>query len=378
MKNRRKFLVKSLALGGGILALSPMLNASQSPKNAQNTKIPIANTSQEAARNAAKNPFGLVYENALSKNEKGKVQIQSVSYESRGLKIKANVYTPPSFNLEQKFPAIVVAHPNGGVKEQVAGLYAQNLAELGYITLAFDAAYQGASGGIPRNIDTPYHRTEDIYAALDFLSKFQGVDKERLGILGICGGGGYTLNAAKADKRLKAVATLSMFNTGRVRRNGFLDADKENIQTRLTQASQARQKESLTGEISYTGSAPKKLSEEELNKIPAGLYREGRIYYGDTHAHPNSTSRFTTSSLSELIPFDATNQIELINAPLLLIVGDKADTAYMSEEAFKKANGAKNKEIFKLKDSTHIQTYYEPRIVQEALKKLEAFYKENL
>ncbi len=337
----------------------------------------IANPSEEAKANVAKNPFGLVYEGAIAKNEKGKVNIKSVTYASRGLKIAANLYLPSDFNPKAKIPAIIVAHPNGGVKEQVAGLYAQKLAESGYITLAFDAAYQGASEGKPRNVDTPQNRTEDISAAVDYLLKVQGVDSNRIGILGICGGGGYTLNSAKSDKRLKAVATLSMFNSGLVRREGFLGSEKSSIQERLKNASEARTKEIVEGKISYTSSAPKKLSEDELAKIPTDLYREGMIYYGDTHAHPNSSFAYTTSSLLDLMRFDVLNQIELIHQPLLMLVGDKADTAYMSEAAYKKA-GSKDKRFHKLKNATHIQTYYKKEAVEEALGELKAFYDKNL
>ena len=338
----------------------------------------IANTSEEARRNASKNPFGLVYEGAITENEKGKVNIIPVSYNIRENKIAANVYTPANFDSNQKYPAIVVAHPNGGVKEQVSGLYAQRLAELGYITIAFDAAYQGGSEGLPRNIDTPANRVEDIRAAANFLSTFNGVDVDRLGVLGICGGGGYTIKAAQTDKRLKAVATISMFNSGLVRRNGFLNSQIDSIQARLKEASDARQKEVLTGEVAYTGSAPTKLPEEELAKITTDLYREGVIYYGDTHAHPNSTFAYTTSSLLDLMSFDSTDNVELINQPLLMIVGDNADTKYMSEEVFAKASGTQNKELYELKNATHIQTYFRADLVDEAVKKLEEFYKNNL
>lgn len=338
----------------------------------------IANTSEEARRNVSKNPFGLVYEGAITENEKGKVNIIPVSYKIRENKIAANVYTPANFDSNQKYPAIVVAHPNGGVKEQVAGLYAQRLAELGYITIAFDAAYQGGSEGLPRNIDTPANRVEDIRAAANFLSTFNGADVDRLGVLGICGGGGYTIKASQTDKRLKAVATISMFNSGLVRRNGFLNSQIDSIQARLKEASDARQKEVLTGEVDYTGSAPTKLPEEELSKITTDLYREGAIYYGDTHAHPNSTFAYTTSSLLDLMSFDATDNVELINQPLLMIVGDNADTKYMSEEVFAKASGTQNKELYELKNATHIQTYFRADLVDEAVKKLEEFYKNNL
>lgn len=132
---------------------------------------------------------------------------------NEGLEIAANVYTPANFDPAKTYPAITVAHPNGGVKEQVAGLYAQRLAEQGYITVAADAAYQGASTGEPCQTDKPAHRINDVHATVDFLESYPGVDTDRIGALGICGGGGYTFAAAQSDKRLKAVATVSLFNT---------------------------------------------------------------------------------------------------------------------------------------------------------------------
>jgi len=129
------------------------------------------------------------------------VNVEKVSYKINGIDIAANVYKPASYTPNGKFPAIVVAHPNGGVKEQVAGLYAQKLAEQGYVTIAFDAAYQGASGGKPRYVDKPANRMEDIRAAADFITQYPGVDKNRLGLLGICGGGGYSIKVAQTDKR---------------------------------------------------------------------------------------------------------------------------------------------------------------------------------
>lgn len=189
------------------------------------------------------NPFGLVYEYALTENEPGKVNIHPVTYKLRDIEVSANVYTPPNYGADGKYPTVTVAHPNGGVKEQVAGRYAQRLAEQCYITITADAAYQGASSGEPRSVDKPFFRTDDVHGMADFMTSYPGVAADRLAALGICGGGGCTLNAVKSDKRFLSVATVSMFNSGRVRRNGMQDTLLDTVQDRLKQASAARAKE---------------------------------------------------------------------------------------------------------------------------------------
>jgi len=328
------------------------------------------------AQTKVENPFGLVYENAIKENITGKVNIHPVTYKLNGIDIAANVYTPVGYDDSKKYPAVVVAHPNGGIKEQVAGLYAQRLAEAGYITIAADAAYQGASGGEPRHTDNPAYRTEDLHGVADYIIQYPGVDADRLSILGICGGGGYTLKVAQSDKRFKAVATLSMFNSGEVRRNGFQDSQLATIQERLQQATDARSQEAAGGKVIYVGVPT--ITDEEIAKTSTDLYREGYQYYYRTHAHPNSTFLYRMSSLLDLMTWDATTNMDLINQPLLMMAGSKADTKYMTDEAFAKAVNAKNKELFLIDGATHIQTYWKKEYVDQIVNKLVDFLGKNI
>lgn len=322
------------------------------------------------------NALGLVYENAINKNEKGKVNIHRVSYNVEGIKAIANVYTPANYDANKKYAAIVVAHPNGGSKDQVAGLYAQRLAEDGYITIAFDARFQGESGGEPRRTDKPYYRMGDIMGAIDFIQSYPGVDANRIGALGICGGGGYTFAVAQIDKRIKAVATLSLFNTGDVRRNGYMRSQTNTIQERLKDASLARQKEANGETPEVVGCV--NMTPEQARLIPVDLYREGYFYYSVTHRSANAPGTYLKSSLMDLMGWDATDHANLIAQPLMVIVGEKSDGRYMAEEAFAKATGTLDKELVIIPGATHIKTYYVKEYVDQISANLQRFFNSKL
>lgn len=322
------------------------------------------------------NRLGLVYENAIEKNESGKVNIHRVNYQVEGLNVVANVYTPAGYDKNKRYAAVVVAHPNGGSKDQVAGLYAQKLAEAGFVTIAFDARYQGESGGEPRRTDKPAFRIGDIRGAIDFIQNYPGVDPNRIGAFGICGGGGYTFAAAQADKRIKAVATLSLFNTGDVRRNGYMRSQLGDIHERLRKASEARGREAAGAQPEVSGFAD--MTVEEARKIKVDLYREGFFYYAVTHKTPNAPGSYLISSLTDMMAWDATDHADLIDQPLMIIAGEKADSRYMSEEAFAKATGTADKQLVIIPEATHIQTYYIKKYVDQITANIQKFFSNKL
>lgn len=320
------------------------------------------------------NNFGLVYQNAINENIENQVNIYPITYNLNGNIIASNIYTPSNYKNEALFPAIVIAVPNGGVKEQVGGLYGQKLAELGYITIVSDPTFFGESGGNKRQQDIPYYRIEDIRGMVDAISSFEKVDINNIYGLGICGGGGYMLSAGQMDKRLKKISTVSMFNTGAVRREGFQNNQVDSILERLHQVAKIREKEVLE-DIDIYNQSMHEMSKEQGYQLPIDMYREGYIYYVETHSHPNSKSCFLQRNLMDLMVYDPVQFMYLIDQPLLMIVGEKADTKYMSENALLLAINTNNKELYQIKDATHIQMYYVNTFVEEAINKLDSFFK---
>lgn len=299
----------------------------------------------------------------------------AVTFDSKGITIAANLFTPAATTAGQhRHPAIVISHPFGGVKEQTAGLYAKLLCEAGFVALAFDAAYQGESGGEPRYLEDPNQRVEDIKSAVSFLTTRAEVDPERIGALGICASGGYVPCAASTDQRIKAVATVSGADMGRLFREGLGGTLKrEDFMAALAAAAKARTLEAQ-GEKPHLEHVVPNSPSEVPDDIPT-LYREGTDYYRTSRAaHPNSANWYVSRSIDLIATYSSYAYVDWISPrPLLMIAGSKADTLYFSKEAIEAAK--EPKELVIIDGKTHIDLYDD---TAEVLPKLVEFMKKHL
>lgn len=282
---------------------------------------------------------------------------------------------PPGFDDKKKYAAVVISHPGGGVKEQTAGLYARKLAEQGFVTLAYDASYQGESGGEPRQLENPYVRTEDVSAAIDHLTTLPYVDPERVGAMGICAGGGYTANAAINDRRIKAVGTVSAVNIGSMFRNGWenniRDADAIPV---LVNGSQAR-----TAEANGAATVQMPLAPLKKEDAPNPELAEAWEYYHTKRcAYPTAPGVATARSLNQIITYDAYNKAEaFLTQPLLSVVGSKAGSKWMSDDLIKRA-ASKDKKMHIVDGANHMSLYDVAQYVDEAASQLTTFFKSKL
>jgi uncharacterized protein len=306
-------------------------------------------------------------------NEQG-VTIERVTYPARNMAttIVGNLFKPAGFNTSKRYAAVVVTHPFGGVKEQTAGLYAQHLAGQGFISLAYDASYQGESGGEPRLMEVPAQRVDDISCGIDFLVRQPFIDADRIGSLGVCAGGGYAMCSAQTELRVKAVATVSMFNVGDARRLAMGLLSYEERMKRLKDACEQRSKEARGEPVWLVPVVPE--SPAEFTDKTPDLYRQGYEYYVTPRAkHPNSPNRYMFSSLPLQMAFFPFDQVETISPrPILMIVGGKADTKFWSDEVYAKAQ--KPKELFAIEGATHMDMYDKPQFVTPAVAKLADFF----
>ncbi|PSJ61501.1 alpha/beta hydrolase [Pseudaminobacter soli (ex Li et al. 2025)] len=298
-----------------------------------------------------------------------------VRFDSAGLKLAGHLYIPDD-GVQGRHPAIVVSHPASGVKEQAAGRYAERLARLGYVTLAFDAAYQGESEGEPRGLEDPAHRVEDIKAAVSFLSAHHAVDADRIGALGICASGGYVISAAATDRRIKAVATVSGVDIARQFRHGADGTQPPAvIQSMLDAAAAARTAEARGEDMGTFPIFP--ATEQEARAGGRHVFEGWEYYRTDRARHPRSAKAFTWNSVDRLASFDAFRFIDMIAPrPLLMIVGTEAVTSWMASEAYIAAR--EPKEVYWIDGATHVSLYDKDEHVTPAIARLEAFFKGNL
>ena len=300
----------------------------------------------------------------------------NVTFDSAGLALAAQLYTPDDTTTGPR-AAIVVGHPASGVKEQAAGLYAQRLADQGFIALAFDAAYQGESEGSPRGLEDPAHRTEDLKAAVSFLSVRDDVDADRIGMLGICASGGYVIPAAATDHRIRAVATVSAADIGRQFREGADGTqDPAVIQGMLDLAAAARTAEARGEGV---GEFPIFPDTAEQARTAGGQHGyEGFEYYcTDRAQHPRSAKTFTWNSIDRIVSFDPFRFINLIAPrPLLMIVGTEAVTKRMTTEAFE--NALEPKQLAWIDGASHVDLYDKDEFVTPAIAKLSEFFATEL
>ena len=284
------------------------------------------------------------------------VDVQKVSFKNRyGITLVGDLYTPKN-KPSGKIAAIAVSGPFGAVKEQASGLYAQTMAERGFITLAFDPSYTGESSGEPRNVSSPEINTEDFSAAVDYLSNREDVDPEKIGIIGICGFGGFGLNAAAIDTRIKGTVTITMYDMTRVTANGYFDAMDENARYELKESlNKQRTEDFKNGTYAKAAGLPEKLTGEEPQFVKDyyGYYKTPRGFH---ERSINSNGNWNTTASLALINMPILAYSNEIRNAVLIIHGEKAHSRYFSEDAFKKLKCG-NKELLIVQGANHVDLY---------------------
>ena len=304
-----------------------------------------------------------------------KVDHKKVTFHNRyGITLAADMYTPKG--TEGKLPAIAVSGPFGAVKEQSSGLYAQKMAELGFLTIAFDPSYTGESSGTPRYVASPDINTEDFCAAVDFLSVQENVDPERIGIIGICGWGGMALNAVAIDTRIKATAAMTMYDMTRVTANGYFDAeDSEQARFEKKKAMNAQRIEDYkNGSYALAGGVVDPLPEDapQFVKDYYAYYKTPRGYHSRSL---NSNGGWNVTSSLSFLNMPILQYSSEIRSAVLLVHGEKAHSRYFSETAYSKLTGD-NKELLIIPDANHTDLYDQMDIIP--FEKLNAFFTEYL
>jgi fermentation-respiration switch protein FrsA (DUF1100 family) len=305
---------------------------------------------------------------------------QSVKFSNKSSDVAADLYFPADFDAKKKYPAIICAHPISSCKEQTAAIYAQKLAALGYVALAFDASHQGASGGEPRYLEDPASRVEDFRCAVDYLVTLDYVDDTRIGVLGICGGGGYAVNAAMTERRIKAVGTVVAANYGRLMREG--DQSPDAALNTLEAIGKQRTAEARGAEPAIITYIPTSVAEREKAGITDIDIVEAVDYYTTPRGQkPGSPNKLRFSGQQAAVGFDAFHLAEhLLTQPLQIVIGSVpgAFGSYRDGyELFSRARSSR-KSLFVVEGASHYDLYDKPECVEQAMTKLGPFFKENL
>lgn len=311
--------------------------------------------------------------------ESDSIKTEKVSFENQyKMKVGAKLFLPSGFEQGGKYPALVVGHPMGAVKEQSANLYATKMAERGFVTLSVDLAFWGESAGEPRNAVSPDLYAETFSAAADYLGTRPFVDRERIGAIGICGSGSFALSAAKIDPRLKAVATVSMYDMGTANRHGLNNAvTPEQRRQVLAEAAEQRYVEFLGGETKYTSGSVHELTDAStpVEREFYAFYRTPRGEFTPAGATPQTTTHPTLTSNVKFMNFYPFEDLESI-APraLLFITGSEAHSREFSEEAYRRAG--EPKELCIVPGAGHVDLYDRTDLIP--FERLESFFRENL
>ena len=306
-----------------------------------------------------------------------KVTMEKVTFNNQyGMKVAGHLFTPKNLDVKTKNAAIIVGHPMGAVKEQSADLYATQMAEQGFVTLSLDLSFWGESEGKPRQAVSPDIYAEDFSAAVDFLGTRSLVDRERIGVIGICGSGSFAISAAKIDPRLKAIATVSMYDMGAANRNGLQHSvTAQQRQKILVQAANQRYVEFQGGETLYTSGSPLKLTGNAVGDEFYDFYRTPRGEMTPAGASAQTTTMPTLTSNVKFMNFYPFDDIESISPrPLLFIAGAQAHSLEFSEDAYKRA--AEPKELLIIPGAGHVDLYDRVNLIPFA--KLTSFFKTNL
>lgn len=304
-----------------------------------------------------------------------KVNHRKVTFHNRyGITLAADLYEPK--NAEGKLPALAVSGPFGAVKEQSSGLYAQTMAEKGFLTIAFDPSFTGESGGSPRYVASPDINTEDFQAAVDFLSVQEQVDPEKIGIIGICGWGGMALNAAAIDTRIKATVAATMYDMTRVNAKGYFDAED-------SEAARYEKRKALNAQrvIDY-----KNGSYQRAGGVVDPLPADAPFFVKDYHDYYKTSRGYHPRSLNSNDGWNVTSSLSFLNMPILqysheirsavlLVHGKKAHSCYFSKDAFEKLTG-ENKELLLIPGAVHTDLYDQVDVIP--FDKMAAFFKENM